>query len=131
MPRGKSRFGLAHSSAVVEMASKPIYAKKTDETPRNTPDMPFGKNGDQLLILSSVKITQKPTTAINASTNNFSITIKLALFLLSLIPMYARKVTKATIRNAGKFSTICQPPIIGAWLYTNPLTSFPCNKASS
>ena len=47
MPLGKSRCGFLHSSAVVEMASKPIYAKKTAETPFITPENLFGKKGTQ------------------------------------------------------------------------------------
>jgi hypothetical protein len=45
MPRGKSRCGFLHSSAVVEIASKPIYAKNTAETPFKIPLTPLGANG--------------------------------------------------------------------------------------
>ena len=48
MAFGKSRSGFLHSSAVVAKASKPIYAKKTDETPCKTPVKWFGINGLQL-----------------------------------------------------------------------------------
>src|SRR5687768_8114502 len=48
MPLGRSRWGFLHSSAVVEIASKPIYAKKTAETPFIIPENPLGVNGDQL-----------------------------------------------------------------------------------
>ena len=50
IPLGKSRCGFLHSSAVVEMASKPINAKNTADTPANTPLKPLGINGVQLAV---------------------------------------------------------------------------------
>ena len=47
IPMGMSRFGLRASSAVVETASKPMYAKKTIAAPVITPCTPFGANGCQ------------------------------------------------------------------------------------
>ena len=48
MARGKSRCGFLASSAVVEIESKPIKAKKTAATPLKTPSTPLGAKGDQL-----------------------------------------------------------------------------------
>ena len=42
-----SRCGFLHSSAVVEIASKPMYAKKTSDAPVMMPVKPFGANGCQ------------------------------------------------------------------------------------
>ena len=50
IPLGKSRCGFLHSSAVVEMASKPINAKNTADTPANTPLKPLGINGVQFAV---------------------------------------------------------------------------------
>ena len=44
---GKSLCGFSVSSAVVEIASNPIYAKKIKNAPINTPSKPFGANGTQ------------------------------------------------------------------------------------
>ncbi len=48
MPIGRSRCGFLASSAVVETASKPIYAKKTTAAAAMTPEKPYGMNGVQL-----------------------------------------------------------------------------------
>ncbi len=40
MPIGRSRFGSRASCAVVETASKPMYAKKTTPAPVSTPPVP-------------------------------------------------------------------------------------------
>ena len=42
--------GFLHSSAVVEMASKPMNAKNTADTPANTPLKPLGINGVQFAV---------------------------------------------------------------------------------
>ena len=52
MPLGRSRCGFLHSSAVVLMASKPMYAKNTADTPFNTPPMPLGRKGFQLSLFT-------------------------------------------------------------------------------
>ena len=43
MPNGRSRDGFLASSAVVETASKPMYAKKMKAAPPNIPANPNGK----------------------------------------------------------------------------------------
>jgi hypothetical protein len=48
MAFGRSRCGLSHSSAVVEMASNPMNAQNTAATPLSTPVILFGMNGVQL-----------------------------------------------------------------------------------
>ena len=47
MPIGMSRPGFLHSSAHVETASKPMYAKKMIAAPAPIPGKPFGANGCQ------------------------------------------------------------------------------------
>ena len=44
---GKSLCGFLVSSAAVDIASKPIYAKKITNAPIKTPSKPFGINGVQ------------------------------------------------------------------------------------
>ncbi len=51
MPIGKSRCGFFASSAVVDTASKPMYAKKTTAAAAITPEKPYGMNGDQFVGL--------------------------------------------------------------------------------
>ena len=48
IPIGMSRFGLIDSSAAVDTASKPMYAKKTKKAPKSVPPHPNGKYGVQL-----------------------------------------------------------------------------------
>jgi len=43
MPIGRSRAGFRASSAVVETASNPMYAKKMKAAPPNMPAQPKGK----------------------------------------------------------------------------------------
>ena len=45
MPIGMFRCGFFVSSAAVEIASKPMYAKKTIAAPWWIPAHPFGANG--------------------------------------------------------------------------------------
>ena len=45
IPIGKSREGLRVSSATVDTASNPMYAKKTMAAPDCTPAQPFGRKG--------------------------------------------------------------------------------------
>jgi hypothetical protein len=45
MPMGKSRPGLAHSSAHVATVSKPTKLKNTTDAPARTPSAPLGANG--------------------------------------------------------------------------------------
>ena len=79
---GRSRSGFTHSSAVVEMASKPIYAKNTAETPDNTPAIPLGRNGFQLSVF-----TKNTPTAITSSTMvSLIATIMLLALRVSLMP---------------------------------------------
>ena len=47
IPIGKSLCGFLVSSAAVEIASNPIYAKKIIKAPINIPSNPFGANGVQ------------------------------------------------------------------------------------
>ena len=52
MPIGMSFFGLRASSAVVDTASNPMYAKKTMAAPAATPENPLGAKGVQLAGLT-------------------------------------------------------------------------------
>jgi len=45
IPIGMSRCGFLHSSAAVETASNPMYAKKMSAAPVPMPVQPFGANG--------------------------------------------------------------------------------------
>ena len=47
MPIGRSLDGFLHSSAAVDIASNPIYAKKIRLAPTQTPWKPFGMKGLQ------------------------------------------------------------------------------------
>src|SRR5215510_11335543 len=47
IPIGRSRRGFLASSAVVDTASKPMYAKKATAAAAIMPDQPYGANGDQ------------------------------------------------------------------------------------
>ena len=49
IPRGRSRPGFLVSSAAVETASKPMYAKKMSEAPLRMPWSPLGANGVQFV----------------------------------------------------------------------------------
>ena len=51
MPMGMSRFGLRHSSAVVETASKPMKAKNTTAAPALDPRPAVGSEGMPVLRL--------------------------------------------------------------------------------
>src|SRR5207245_11391447 len=64
MPIGMSRFGFRAYAAVVETASKPMYAKKTIDAPVRIPWKPLGANGCQFAGLTYLKltITKKPRT---------------------------------------------------------------------
>ena len=66
MPIGMSRFGFLHSSAHVETASKPMYAKKMIAAPVEMPAKPFGANGCQFAGLTNLKLTKTK----NASTTS-------------------------------------------------------------
>jgi hypothetical protein len=52
MPIGMSFWGLRHSSAAVETASKPMYAKKIRAAPVPMPAQPLGAKGCQLAGLT-------------------------------------------------------------------------------
>ena len=47
IPIGMSFWGFRHSSAAVETASNPMYAKKISAAPEPIPAHPFGANGCQ------------------------------------------------------------------------------------
>ena len=77
-----SRRGFLVSSAVVEMASKPMKAKKMMAAPLITPAKPFGTYGCQF-----VGCTKKaPNEMKNTTTATLIMTIIVFVFALSRIP---------------------------------------------
>jgi hypothetical protein len=64
MPIGRSRLGFFASSAVVETASKPMYAKNTTAPAAMMPDQPYGAKGDQFSgFTNAAPAPMKNTTA--------------------------------------------------------------------
>ena len=85
MPSGKSRLGSTTSSAAVETASNPMYAKKITAAPFITPDHPIGANGLQFAGLTK----NAPTTITAAITISLTPTMTELIRALSEMPMYS------------------------------------------
>ena len=105
IPIGKFRCGFTTSSAVVETASKPIYAKNINEAPFATPNQPNGINGCQLLVSICVDAT---TTNIRM-TNNLIPTIALLKRVLERTPQINNTLVTEIIPNAKKSIAIVEP----------------------
>ena len=109
IPRGMSRPGFSHSSAAVEIASKPMYAKKMREAPVQTPWRPPGKNGCQFAGFTHIA----PTTMKNSSVRSFRTTITLLNRADSLTPMTRIHVIAAVMTTARRLQTIGIPARTG------------------
>ena len=68
MPMGMSRPGFLHSSAHVETASKPMYAKKMTAAPAPIPAKPLGAKGCQF----SARTKRAQTRTKKARTTSFT-----------------------------------------------------------
>ncbi len=109
MPRGMSRPGSLHSSAAVEMASKPMYAKKMSEAPRHTPGKPPGKNGCQWAWLT----WNEPTAMKKSSVITLRTTTTLLNRADSLTPMTRSHVMAAVMSTASRLHTMGIPKTTG------------------
>src|SRR5215831_10949529 len=78
IPMGRSRAGFRVSSATVETASNPIYAKNTIAAPDCTPTHPFGRKGWKLapFMYPQPTITKNPRT--------ISLRITIVVFIVAL-----------------------------------------------
>src|SRR5579859_2679965 len=105
MPRGKSRWGLLHSSAAVETESKPIYVKKTMEPPVRMPGQPFGEKGCQLDVWMKrdAKVTKARIAMILIST------MMLLVSADSRMPRTRITVSNITMMKAGQLKPKLQP----------------------
>ena len=97
IPKGKSLWGLRHSSAAVETESKPIYVKNTIAPPVTIPPKPDGANGFQFAGFTSIP----PTTRNVRMAPIFTATITLFASADSRTPRTSSKVKMNTIRNPG------------------------------
>src|SRR5215212_4643447 len=97
MPMGRSRLGFFASSAVVDTASNPMYAKKTTAAPVMTPEKPYGMNGDQFSGFTYVN----PTRMKNATAASLIATIAALNSALSRTPTTSSTMMPSTIRIAG------------------------------
>jgi hypothetical protein len=68
-PSGMSLGVFLVSSAMFAMLSKPLYAKYTTATARNTPGTPYGTNGVRLLGFA----WKNPATMMNAITSRCTV----------------------------------------------------------
>ena len=107
IPRGSDFWGSFTSSAAVETASKPMYAKKIIDAPANTPDQPKGMNGTQF----EASTWLKPSARNNATTASLMATMTLLTKELCLTPRMLTKATTAKMRTAGRLT---MPPSWGA-----------------
>ena len=110
MPIGMSRFGFFASSAVVDTASNPIYAKKTMEAPVRMPRKPFGANGCQCSGRTYLKLTKtkKPRTT------SLMATIQKLKLADSRTPHTSTIVTSVTMPTES-LSRLSEPGLVGDW----------------
>ena len=98
IPIGRSRRGFFASSAVVDTASKPMYAKKTTAAPLMTPDQAYGMKGVQF----AGSTYQKPATRKKSTAAILIVTMTALNFALSRIPTIRRTMIASTISIAGR-----------------------------
>src|SRR3954470_4266837 len=110
MPMGMSRFGFFASSAVVETASKPMYAQKTIAAPVAMPEKPFGANGCQCAGFTYLKLTKTK----NASTTSLMATIQKLKLADSRMPHTSTIVISVTMPTARMLKMIGTPNRCGA-----------------
>src|SRR5690606_5702838 len=105
---GTLRCGLRVSSAAVETASNPTYAKKIDAAaptmprpePSPLPNQPFGANGSKCAPLSTGRVS-----AMNTVSARILISTSTALTrALSVVPIIRRRVTASAITTAGRLN---------------------------
>ena len=111
IPRGMSRPGSLHSSAAVEIASNPMYAKKISEAPVQTPESPPGKKGCQF----DGFVKKTPTPMKNSSVASFRTTITLLNRADSFTPMTRSQVMAAVMKTASRLQTTGMPKRTGWW----------------
>src|SRR6185503_12789444 len=109
MPIGRSLFGFLASSAVVDTASKPMYAKKTTAAAAVTPGHPYGANGDQFFG------TTYPTPTMMKNTTAASLTATMAALkrALSRTPITRSVLMRSTMSTAGRLITAPSTPAPG------------------
>ena len=110
MPLGMSRPGSSHSSAHVETASNPMYAKKMTAAPAPTPAKPFGAKGCQF----SVRTKRVQARTKKARTTSLTPTITVLTRADSLTPQTRTIVTAATMPIARALKTMGTPRTCGA-----------------
>ena len=86
----------------IEIASKPIKAKKTIAAPPITPPNPLGIKGCQFVGLT----IKEPNAITKITTASFMMTIVVLAVALSRMPKIRSAVTAATMMNAGKSKAI-------------------------
>ncbi len=103
-PIGMLRFGFLVSSAAVDTASKPTYAKKIEAAAPSTPappsglPQPPGRNGSRLPVLAAG--TASATNTVSA-TILIATSTALTLALLE-VPITSSQVTAMPMRNASR-----------------------------
>ncbi len=110
MPIGMSRPGRSHSSAHVETASKPMYAKKMTAAPAPMPAPPFGAKGCQF----SGRTRPAQTATKSSSTPIFTATMTAFRRADSRTPHTRTAVSTATMAAASALKTMGTPSTCGA-----------------
>lgn len=105
IPIGRSRPGFRTSSAAVDTASNPMYAKKTIAAPVTTPVHPNGRNGVQFAGL----MYRIPMKMKNMTIETLTATIAELNLALPLKPVTSRSVIKPMMRMAGM---LMSPPSV-------------------
>ena len=114
MPIGRSRPGRSVSSASVDTASKPMYAKKTIAAPENVPRQPLGWNGVQFFAIVDGDTYHSPSATKKTRTATLTTTIALLNRADSSIPRTRTTVIAAVMSSASRLKTIGTPKRTGA-----------------
>ncbi len=101
IPIGRSRCGLTASSAVVETASNPTYARKTIAAAVATPLKPKGRNGVQFDGWTYQTVSRTKVTI----TATLTMTMTRLTRALSLMPRTSSQVRNSTMAAAGRLIT--------------------------
>jgi hypothetical protein len=96
------------SSANVEIASNPRYAKTIKDAAVQTPFHPYGKKSEVIFSNFTYLI---PTMIKTIKIANLSITIAAFTFALSLIPIVSKTKTPITPKKANRSITV---PLLGS-----------------
>src|ERR1700761_9717839 len=97
------RWGFLVSSAAVDTASKPTYAKKIEAAAPPMPSQPKGANGSKLEVLMTGSASaQNSTKAATLMQTNTAFTVA-----LSRVPSASSVVTSTAMNTAGR---LIKPP---------------------